>query len=206
MTIAPSRRSLGYAIGVAALAAVAFRPAPAAAALIATINNAGSSGNAVTIDLTDPQAVRTFSIDVNVSVSPQTILSTQMKLLASEGGIVEITGGSYGPDWDPGWSLAIPVGPMNPKSGWFGALPLGDPPQLTGDSLLVTLHLVVPESAPPGEYGLDLSDIRAGDSSTHQNIGGAAGASFTVTLLPEPATLGLLALSATLFPRRRLRS
>lgn len=163
----------------------------AQASFTATVNEAGGSGSTVVVN---PSVSRSFSIDVNVSVTPETVLSSEMLLTAGTGGVVEITGGTYGADWDATWSLAVPTGTLDPNSAThFGAVvlsPPGEAPRLTGDSLLVTLDLEVAVDTPPGDYTLTLTDFAVGDADSFQDIGGQSGVQFTITVQPaSPPTM-----------------
>lgn len=158
------------------------------AGVTAQVTLAGSSATSVAID---PNITTTFSVDVSISVSPETILSSEMLLTAGTGNVVQIVSGSYGPDWDPSLSLAIPVGAVNPNSvAKFGAVPLSPPeeaPRLSGNYLLATLDLQIVPGTSAGEYTLNVSSLVTGDADTFQNIGGDAGSAFTLTVLPPAA-------------------
>lgn len=169
-------------VSTIAVGCVTFLASAALGVCTATINNAGGSGNTVTID---PSVNPNFSIDVNLSVSPETILSAEMKLIANMSGVVSIVSGAYGPQWDPNTTYSahpIPVGGVNPKSGFFGSIPLSNPPQLTGNTRLITLDLSVATSAPPGNYTLNLTDFAIGDAFTYEDIGATPGPNFTLTV------------------------
>ncbi|NLX23985.1 MAG: hypothetical protein GXY55_20220 [Phycisphaerae bacterium] len=158
------------------------------ASLTATVNEAGGSGYVVVVN---PSVSRSFSIDVNVSVAPETIVSSEMLLTAGTSGVVEIVGGSYGADWDATWSLPIPTGALNPdSSARFGAVVLsapGETPRLTGDSRLVTLDLEVVDGTAPGDYTLTLTDFAVGEADSFDDIGGQSGVEFTITVQPADA-------------------
>lgn len=185
-----AKRSSVLAIGMA----MAICAGIAQAGTMVTINNAGTTEGSFTVpDITDPSAVRTFSVDVNLDVTDVSIESCQLKLICSTANILQINSGTYNTiDWDSSYTSGIPVGMLTPVStgtnnGWVGAVPESEPPILTGHSRLVTLNMEVLPSAAPGTYTLNATQIRSGDTATHENIGGTAGPAFTITIGSQQA-------------------
>lgn len=174
---------------------------------VATVNNAGSSGNSVSINPSGSALDRTFSVDINVSVSPESITSVEMNLFADTSGVAEVTGGAYGPDWDAMFAEPIPVGAvpvladilLDPFAGLLGIQPTISP--LTGGSLLATLDIEVPLGTAEGVYHLNLTEFFVGNHEFN-DIGGTAGADFVLTVVPEPMSLLALLLGLPLVCRR----
>lgn len=201
--------------------------------VILSVTNVGSTSNTTTVDVTGPRTFSVdivvevtdafiFSSEANLVASAAGLAEItsfsyngvvwETQTTGSGGAIDPVIPKATNP---PPLPHALPTAAALTTSsvaarshGRHGSIGVGiDQPGFTGvpaSSRLVTLNLLVSETAPLGTYTLNVVRIASGEMGTFKNIGGTGGTGFTLILVPEPATVLLLA--AGLFaglPRRR---
>jgi len=192
--------------------------------VVVSVTRSGSTENQIVID---PAVGGTFPVDLTVDTGGASIVSLEMRLNSIPGGFVTLSGGAYGPHWNPEQD----VPPLSPavivdKTAVFGSLPATRvlsgvsataARKLSGVSTVATLTLEIDPQAPPGEYLVNLLDMVAGDLGFQQiNPPPRPGADFVVVVANASATVpavgpvgllilifALLGLGATAAARRK---
>jgi len=179
----------------------------ATSALAATVSFAPSPLGSETVNVADLPTDVKFDLvvgGINQIVGPLGGVSSLDIVVGSEGPLT-INGFLYSPTWTAGALLPPPVpGPFGsyPSDLYFGgAQQLATRP---GGPLfnLGTLTVGVPAGTAPGSYFFKVDN--AVDQFSFLNGDDALNGIGTIQVVPEPATLGLLALGALGLIRRRL--
>jgi hypothetical protein len=178
---------------------------------------AASTASALTVSLTpDPigplNLSDTFSVTVSLDTQGSTIISAQMRLIASLPGILQANSIAYnGAVWDAltGPSngglnfLPVPHG-LNPQSNPFGSVPNSF--FWSGNDALATIQLEV--IGIPEAGSVDLT-VGGGDSGVFADdfvtdlLPGATKDGTTINIVPEPVSMLLLLAGLPLLRRRR---
>jgi hypothetical protein len=154
-----------------------------------SVNNTGSTTlHQITLSPGDA-----FSVDLNVTTD-EALLDIGARFEASASGVFDITGGLYHSPWDVA-TIAIPVGDVDPLSGFLAGSPgFGNTAGL-GASKLATLDLLVDSSFSLGTHTINVRDVRSSvDLMIPAFYIGDSGPDFVVNVVPEPATFLFLAL------------
>lgn len=174
--------------------------------LTAEIRDASGDPNALTVADTALDVPFTFEIQV-ASNFDMVNLELRVQTLTG-GGIFALNSRTF--DADAGWGYyplaftapdSLTGSPGGISSQKIGCLSVGSFVP-AGTSRYATIDAFVKAGTPAGSYRLNLASIMAGNTS-YQDVIGSAGQAYVVTVLPEPASLLLLAGAGLLIGRRR---
>jgi hypothetical protein len=179
---------------------------------------------AQTVDIGDPVGVGLYAVSDNSQQqgfsSVQVIMDWNPTYLLCTGNSTEGAVDLYGSSFIPGDSFGINESnpPTDGDGIWFGMVSFGEERFATPAGALLTTITFTALAPTPDTPLTMLADSSGHPHPPHptgytkmlnlgsQSVLGALGGSATVTILPEPATLGLLGLAGLLLPRWRKRT